>query len=606
MTFKPCLVIPVYNHGTLLAATLERLQTLQLHCIIVDDGSNDGTVEIIKALVDGRTDITLIEQTPNQGKGAAVLRGIAQAHHLGFSHAMQVDADGQHTIEDIPKMLAMAEAEPEALISGVPVYDASVPKSRLYGRYITHFWVWVETLSFSIKDTMCGFRVYPIAVTNDLANSHPLSQRMDFDIDVMVRLYWRSVPFRFLETRVVYPEGGISHFSVWQDNLMISRMHARLVGGMLLRLPKLIKNKFKTTPQAEPKPNEASHWSEVKESGAYFGLWFSLMCYRVLGPKALRLMLYPIISYFFLSNKAARAHSKKFLQRVHDWKQNSDKTAGSNNEHAKPPSLKDSFNHFMNFGNAIIDRFRSWTDDFGQDNLQFEDRQDIYDCIAKGRGGVILGSHLGNVEICRALADKVPELKMNVLAFHDNSAQIKRLMKNLDMRVDMEIIEVSSVDPSTAMLLNDKIQNGEFVVVNADRTSPTAMDKSLSSEFLGHPAAFPQGAFILAGLLQCPVFLLFCLRQPKGPSNIEYHVYLEHFSDNMVMPRRQRMALLQGHIDRYAQRLQHYALMAPQQWYNFYDFWLLPPKLQQDVLNTKVNQDSHKLTKSDNGKTQNG
>ncbi len=127
--------------------------------------------------------------TKNSGKGAAVIAGIQHAAKLGFSHAIQVDADGQHALEDIPKFLALATHYPDSVISGQPIYDNSIPKSRLYGRWITHIWVWIETLSFSIKDSMCGFRVYPINPVLRVCAQTELGHRMDFDTEIMVRLY---------------------------------------------------------------------------------------------------------------------------------------------------------------------------------------------------------------------------------------------------------------------------------------------------------------------------------------------------------------------------------------------------------------------------------
>jgi hypothetical protein len=185
-----------------------------------------------------------VRRAVNGGKGAAVMSGMDAAFADGLTHALQVDADGQHSLADIPGFLDASRADPEALICGVPAYDASVPKGRLYGRYATHVWVWIETLSFAIRDSMCGFRVYPLAPAHRLINEARLGTRMDFDIEVLVRLFWRGVRIINRPTRVIYPEGGISHFRLWRDNLRISWMHTRLVFGMLVRLPVLLARKI--------------------------------------------------------------------------------------------------------------------------------------------------------------------------------------------------------------------------------------------------------------------------------------------------------------------------------------------------------------------------
>jgi hypothetical protein len=153
---------------------------------------------------------------------------------------LQIDADGQHDTGDLPRFIAAARARQDAVICGIPAYDASVPKARLYGRYATHVWVWINTLSLHLRDTMCGFRVYPLPPVLRLMGEETIGRRMDFDTEVMVRLYWRQVPVEHLATRVTYPADGVSHFDVWRDNVRISRMHARLFFGMLRRAPRLL------------------------------------------------------------------------------------------------------------------------------------------------------------------------------------------------------------------------------------------------------------------------------------------------------------------------------------------------------------------------------
>ena len=243
MDFRPCLLIPIYNQGPLVGATLARLRSLEMPCLIVDDGSDAPTQSALEAAVQDYPWLSLTRLSPNQGKGVAALHGIRWARELGYTHAVQVDADGQHALEDIPALLELAREAPEALISAAPVFDESVPKARLYGRYITHFWVWIETLSFALVDSMCGFRVYPVVASDDLARSEPIGRRMDFDTDIMVRLYWRNVPVRFMRSRVSYPPDGISNFAPIADNLRITWMHTRLVFGMLRRLPVLLARK---------------------------------------------------------------------------------------------------------------------------------------------------------------------------------------------------------------------------------------------------------------------------------------------------------------------------------------------------------------------------
>lgn len=239
--FKPCLVIPVYDHEHAIAGTLAGLRRHGLPCYLVDDGSSASCAAVLRRLaIEEAAWVTLLTLTPNQGKGAAVMAGFAAALTAGYSHGVQFDADGQHDADDVPRLLALASAHPDTLVTGIPRYDASVPKSRLYGRYVTHVWVWINTLSLRIRDSMLGFRVYPLAAALQVWNTQTVGRRMDFDTEIMVRMYWQGTDVLSLPTRVTYPADGVSHFDVWRDNLRISRMHARLFAGMLLRLPQLL------------------------------------------------------------------------------------------------------------------------------------------------------------------------------------------------------------------------------------------------------------------------------------------------------------------------------------------------------------------------------
>jgi len=239
--FRPCIVIPYFNHPLTIAATLAGLKPLHLPCWIADDGSDEGAATALVAAAQAENEwVRLVRHDVNRGKGAAVLSACRAAANAGHTHALQVDADGQHTLADAPRLLALAAAQPQALILGTAQYDASVPRSRLYGRHATHVWVWINTLSLAIRDSMCGFRVYPLGPLLDVAREERLGLRMEFDTEVAVHLCWRGVPVVNLLTRVVYPHDGVSHFHLWRDNLRIAAMHTRLFFGMLRRLPRLL------------------------------------------------------------------------------------------------------------------------------------------------------------------------------------------------------------------------------------------------------------------------------------------------------------------------------------------------------------------------------
>ncbi|MBV4463237.1 glycosyltransferase family 2 protein [Pseudomonas sp. SWRI79] len=236
---NPCAVIPVYNHETAITAVVDALLASGLPCILVDDASSPACAKVLDQLA-LRDRVYLIRLTVNQGKGGAVMTGLREASRLGFSHALQVDADGQHDLQDVKVFIEHSRANPEAVICGYPQYDDSVPKGRLYARYLTHVMVWINTLSLQIRDSMCGFRVYPLPPTLALIDSARIGKRMDFDSDILVRLAWRNMPMQWLKTKVHYPLDGVSHFRLFHDNVLISSMHTRLFFGMLLRAPVIL------------------------------------------------------------------------------------------------------------------------------------------------------------------------------------------------------------------------------------------------------------------------------------------------------------------------------------------------------------------------------
>jgi glycosyltransferase involved in cell wall biosynthesis len=237
--FCPWVVIPVFDHEHAIGAMVDGVLATGTPCLLVDDGSRESCAAELRRQAQ-RDGVSLLRLDRNSGKGGAMLAGFREAARLGASHVLQIDADGQHDTADIPRFLDAAQASPGAIINGAPVYDASVPRSRLYGRYLTHVWVWINTLSFTIRDSMCGFRVYPMAPVLRLIDEETIGLRMDFDPEIIVRLHWRGIAIENLTTPVRYPSDGISHFDVWRDNVRISRMHTRLFFGMLRRLPTVV------------------------------------------------------------------------------------------------------------------------------------------------------------------------------------------------------------------------------------------------------------------------------------------------------------------------------------------------------------------------------
>ena len=232
--FRICAIVPVFNHAVTLPATLAGVRQARLPCIVVDDGSAAAQSAAIDRAA-AAAGATLLRIDRNGGKGAAVKCGLRHAALDGYTHALQIDADGQHELADIERFVANARARPDAIVIGVAQLGDDVPRVRRIARHLTHVWVWINTLSFDIADSMCGFRIYPLATVLDLLDS--TGDRMEFDVEILVRAHWRGTPVVNLPTRVQYPADGVSHFRVVRDNALISAMHARLFFGMVRRLP---------------------------------------------------------------------------------------------------------------------------------------------------------------------------------------------------------------------------------------------------------------------------------------------------------------------------------------------------------------------------------
>jgi predicted LPLAT superfamily acyltransferase len=544
--FKPCVVIPNYNH---INAIAETIASISLPIVLVDDYCDANVADYLSQLANQFEHVQLFRHEQNQGKGGAVMTGLRQAASLGYSHALQIDADGQHNLADINRFLELAKSSPFALVTGVPEYDDSVPKARYYARYITHIWVWIETLSLELQDSMCGFRVYPLASTVKLLNSVNLGKRMDFDIEVLVRHYWQATPIIQVPTKVIYPEQGLSHFKAWEDNWLISKMHTKLFFGMLFRLPKLIWRKRKQ-----------AHWSSMAERGSLWGLKLTLKGYRLGGRYLAKLLLYPAIAYFFMSGRAARNASQAFLQKVAKYQ---------NNEISNKASWADSFAHFLSFGNASLNRLDAWAQKTSRAEVDFPNKNTLVELLQSRQGAVLLTSHLGHIEMCRALAETQYRTRINVVVLTENANKFNKMLSELNPDSQLNLIHISEFTPDLGIRLAEYVENGELVAIAADRTPADSYGRVNYHSFLGALAPFPQGPFIIAALLRCPVFSLFCMQQHSG----RYRMYFDKVSDNLGANRKERKQRIEQASELYASRLETLAVRYPLQWFNFFDFW---------------------------------
>jgi glycosyltransferase involved in cell wall biosynthesis len=236
-------LIPSYNTGGKVLQTVWEARQMWQPVWVVVDGSTDGTLDALQALAHHDPDIRVLALPRNLGKGAAILHGLRAAREAGYTHALTMDADGQHPTDKIREFMTTSQAHPDALVLGLPVFDASAPWVRVHGRKLSNWCAELETLGAGIGDALYGFRVYPIAPLCDIMNHQTWMRRYDFDAEAAVRLCWRGVRPMNLTAPVKYfrpEEGGVSHFRYLRDNVLLTWMHTRLILESLLRLPVLL------------------------------------------------------------------------------------------------------------------------------------------------------------------------------------------------------------------------------------------------------------------------------------------------------------------------------------------------------------------------------
>tara|TARA_R110002094_G_scaffold186455_1_gene162542 strand:+ start:27 stop:992 length:966 start_codon:yes stop_codon:yes gene_type:complete len=319
---------------------------------------------------------------------------------------------------------------------------------------------------------------------------------------------------------------------------------------MFLRLPLLLWRKLFKTSSVD------RHWSKSSERGSILGIRALIFCYKLAGKRAAGICLYPIVAYFFLFGRKARLASRDYLRRVHAL------------DAIPKPDWKAGFKHMLVFAQSGLEKFSAWAGDSNNEVIDFPNQEVLDRILSSGRGAVLIGSHLGNLELSRALATENSDTIINAVVYTEHAQRFNQILTEANKRFNINLIQVADFGVDTAILFQEKIDRGELIVIVGDRTPPAENGRICYANFLGGSAAFAQGPLILASLLACPVYLLFCLRE-----NEKYRIYFEHFAEHIKLPRHARESSLQTYIQRYADRLQVYCLKAPYQWFNFYNFW---------------------------------
>lgn len=244
-------VIPSYNTGPKVYETVRDARARWSPVWVVVDGSTDGTADVLRGMARADPALKVMVLPANQGKGSALLVALEAARREGFTHALAMDSDGQHPADLIHDFMQRSASNPEAMVLGQPVFDASAPRVRVHGRRLSNLFTGLETLGAGIGDSLFGFRVYPIAPLLAVMHGGRWMRRFDFDPEAAVRLVWAGVaplqvaaPVRYLRR----DEGGVSHFNYLRDNLLLTWMHCRLVAEAVVRWPGLAWRRWKRLP----------------------------------------------------------------------------------------------------------------------------------------------------------------------------------------------------------------------------------------------------------------------------------------------------------------------------------------------------------------------
>ena len=302
---------------------------------------------------------------------------------------------------------------------------------------------------------------------------------------------------------------------------------------------------------------KAEHWAGQRERGSFWLMKFTAAAARLLGRRLLTPLLYAIVLYFYLFGRRARRSIWHYQRNLAAWSGRAELR----------PSHGSVFRQFMAFADALLDKLDVWNGRLGLEQVSLIDPEGLRQQLqVGGRGQLLVTAHLGNLEVCRALAELGEKVQMNVLVHTKHAAQFNRLLGEAGAS-HLRLIQVSELDPAVMLQLSERLERGEWLAIAGDRV-PLHGGRNVTVDFLGQPAAFPQGPWLLAGLLQCPVNLMHCLKIDG-----RYQVILESFADAVQWTRRERDAVIRGWVQRYAERLGERCLNAPQQWFNFYPFW---------------------------------
>ncbi len=307
------------------------------------------------------------------------------------------------------------------------------------------------------------------------------------------------------------------------------------------------------------------HWAQIGEETFVGGMWLMYALYRIGGRLPFRLLLYPVVLWYWGMNRAARAASLEYLR-------NLERATGAI---GRPPGRRETIRHFLSFADTLLDKMLAVGGRYRFDRLRFVGHEQIDAMVRAGQGALLVTAHVGCLEMCQASAGLAPGLKLTVLVHTVHAQRFNRVLERLAPGRDIQLLQVSEITPATAVLLAERIGRGEFVAIAGDRVPIVAGRASaVQVQFLGRAAPFPTGAYMLASLLKCPLYSLGCIRQGDT-----HEVVFELLAERVVLPRGDRLGACTVHATAFAQRIERLLARAPYEWFNFFSFWDQPAAL---------------------------
>jgi predicted LPLAT superfamily acyltransferase len=313
-------------------------------------------------------------------------------------------------------------------------------------------------------------------------------------------------------------------------------------------------------PPTPPGP-PGSAWAGIAERGSFGALRFIRWVYRRLGRRATVAALTPVVAYFFVTGRQTRRASMDYLRTL--WA-----APGGREALGEPPTWRHAFRHIHEFAEQVVDRMIVWSGDTDQIEVDYRGTEILLELARAGRGGILLGSHLGSYDLLRSVAEQTG-VTLNILMFTPRTARINAFFESMHPGLKLRLISFQPGSLSAAFEMKAAIGRGEFVGVMGDRVWESESDRSVTVTFLGRPARFPLGPFLLQGALGCPMVMTGCFRTGPG----RYRAAAVPFAPAGAAPRGERRKFAEEQAQRYAHELEQWCLSTPYQWFNFFEFW---------------------------------